>query len=144
MGGFNMLVVKTYLSLAGAKGIGLFAAESIQKGVIWWKDDASFNRVIPKAEADAYSELSKEFLETYATLKGDGGWYLCTDNARFVNHSDNPNTKPQNHIGPDGSGDWVASRDIAVGEEITSDYRLCCETCRNGLRFENKETPIKS
>ena len=65
----------------------------------------------------------------------DGVWYLCTVDARFVNHSYNPNTQ---QISEDNQ-DWIATMDIASGEEITSDYRSFCLDCRNGLGFDNKE-----
>lgn len=135
-----MLVVKTYIASTGVKGIGLFAAETISAGTVWFKEDHQFNRIFTKTEVDEYPPIVKDFLDIYSSLRDDGSLYLRIDNARFVNHSDRPNTKPQNHIGPDGSGDWVATRDIAVGEEITSDYRFVCEACRNGLCFENKES----
>jgi hypothetical protein len=134
-----MLMVRTYLSLAGSKGIGLFAGEPISAGHIWWKGDPTFDRIMSKEIVDSLPAITREFLGTYATANTDGSWYVCVDNARFVNHSDTPNTAPKDHVGPDGVGDWVASRNIDAGEEITSDYRFCCETCRIGLHFENKE-----
>jgi len=57
---------------------------------------------------------------------------MCVDNARFINHSDTPNT------GNDGY-DCPVLRDIQKDEELTCDYREICETCVNGLGFENKE-----
>jgi SET domain-containing protein len=134
-----MLIVKTYLAPAGEKGIGLFAAEPIPKGAIWWKDDQTFNRIFSPEEVSNAPEIVRNFMFHYATLKSNGSWYLYVDNARFVNHSDTPNTIQANGGSRDVEGDWIALKDIAVGEEITSNYNQFCETCKDGLAFENKE-----
>lgn len=130
-----MLVVRTYLAEVCGKGIGLFAAEPIPKGAIWWKNNSCFDMTIHKENAELMPPLAKEFLNRAACLREDGSWLLCVDDARFVNHSHKPNTAESN----DGSGDWIAAVDIAVGEEIVSDYRNLCETCKNGLPFDDKE-----
>ena len=50
---------------------------------------------------------------------------LNGDDARFLNHDDEPNT--------DNSGPvTLAARDIAAGEEITCDYLVCCLEERDG------------
>ena len=129
-----MLVVRTYLDKAGAKGIGLFAAELVPKGKVWWKDDRTFNKVICRREMEACKlPILLNFIETYGCQTDKGDWIVCVDNGRFVNHSNDPNTAA------DASGDWIATRDIAAGDEITSDYRELCRTCRRGVPFENKE-----
>lgn len=51
-----------------------------------------------------------------------GGKYIQTMFGRFINHSDNPNTKLVEH---DGCIYLVAIRRILLGEELTSDYREC-------------------
>ena len=71
-----------------------------------------------------------ECYQTY--IKDDGTMYMCVDNARFINHSDTPNTK---NVGDD----CAVTRDIQEGEELTCDYRTICLTCVDGLIFENKE-----
>jgi SET domain-containing protein len=48
---------------------------------------------------------------------------LCADNARFMNHADEPNTT-RVHIDGAIEDDDIATRDIRVGEEMTCDYRL--------------------
>jgi hypothetical protein len=45
-----------------------------------------------------------------------GLWVLCSDDARYMNHSDQPNLAIQGE-------DMHALRDIAAGEELTCDYR---------------------
>jgi SET domain-containing protein len=48
---------------------------------------------------------------------------LCIDNARFMNHADEPNTAGVHTAGAIDGYD-VATRDISKGEELTCDYRL--------------------
>jgi SET domain-containing protein len=134
-----MLTVKTVLKETGVKGIGLFAAEPIPKGYVWWRDNRELDRSISKSKFEALSELAKEFVNTYGTLDSDGNWYICLDNARFINHSDNPNTSQANSGMPTSSDAWITTSDIPIGEEITIDYRQICTTCKNGLPFANRE-----
>jgi SET domain-containing protein len=134
-----MLTVKTVLRETRTKGIGLFAAEPIAAGSVWWKDDRTFNRLISDAELSHLPDIARHFVFTYGALTGTGQWYVCLDNARFVNHSESPNTAPLSRARPAYSGDWIAVRDISVGEEITSDYRHFCATCQGGLPFRNAE-----
>ena len=108
-----MLVVKTKLKEIKGKGIGLIADQEVKKGQVTWK----FNPIIDiKVNKKDIPEEAKDFFKTYAV--DDGGDYLLlnTDNTRFTNHSDNPNTKTA------GKNKNVAVRDIHVGEEITIDY----------------------
>ena len=47
--------------------------------------------------------------------KEEGGYVLCSDDARFFNHSTNANCKS-------GIGKTHAIIDIKIGEEITDNY----------------------
>jgi len=127
-----MTVVKTKLKETKDKGIGLFADEFISKGEIWWKDTPEYDKIITKEEYNSYDVLQREFFDKYDFIKKDGTMYMCVDNARFINHSDTPNT---GNIGDD----CLTLRDIQKDEELTCDYRTICETCVNGINFENKE-----
>jgi uncharacterized protein len=53
-------------------------------------------------------------------------YVLRGDNWRYFNHSDNPTTISN----PISFGDDRAARDLAVGEELTSDYRTICDHVR--------------
>lgn len=127
-----MTVVKTKLKEVQGKGIGLFADQFIPKGTIWWKDTPLYDKIISKEEYESYDVIQKDFFDKYVFIKQDGTMYMCIDNARFINHSDKPNT---NNIGDD----CLANRDIQEGEELTCDYREICLTCKDVLPFENKE-----
>ncbi len=122
------LLVKTKLREVSGKGIGLFADEFIKKDQIIYQDDISFDRVISKTDLNKMPKVTQEFIKEYAAYsKSKESYYLCCDNARFWNHSDNPNTR---YV--DSSGAVFALRDIAVDEELTSDYREFCDHCKDG------------
>ncbi len=128
-----MLKIKTTIKEVEGKGIGLFAAEPLLVGEVWHIDELEFDK-----------EYSLEFVKEkglieyfyhYATYNKDKEvFYLCSDNARFVNHSENPNTWYDHD-----KGHCVATRPIEIGEEITCDYRNICDDSKyNGLDFEVK------
>lgn len=127
-----MTTIKTKLKETKNKGIGLFVDEFIPKGTLWWKEDLKYDKIISKEEYDSYSQIQKEFFDTYIFIKKDGTMYMCGDNARFINHSNTPNT---GNIG----NDCIVLKDIQKDEELTCDYREICELCKNGLDFNIKE-----
>ena len=114
-----MLLVSTYVAASEIEGVGVFAAAPIKKGALIWRLDTDFDRLIPADAYVAMPETKKELIDRYAYPSPDRPGYLVyeVDNGRFMNHDENPNT--------DFSGErcGVASRAIAVGEEITCDYR---------------------
>ena len=72
---------------------------------------------------DALPLHVREFIEHYGYLDFHlNRWLLHFDHGRFINHNDDPNIRPNYESDPHGVD--VAVRDIAVGEEITTDYRL--------------------
>jgi hypothetical protein len=110
-----MLLVKTYLDKSSIHGIGLFAAEFIPAGTLVWEFTEEFDQKFWKSNCDRLGGPFLKFLKTYAYVDGD--YVLCVDDARFMNHSSEPNTK-------NGHGEnTIASRDIQIGEEITCDYK---------------------
>jgi hypothetical protein len=77
--------------------------------LVWHPEEYAAIPMIPalRAQIDSYVYLDNKL----------GLYVLCTDDARFYNHSDDPNT------GPGASNDFdIAYRDIEVGEEILCDY----------------------
>jgi uncharacterized protein len=114
--------VKTKLGLStilGA-GIGLFADEFIPAGTIVWKYDPTFDLNISKEQFQEQTQLYKEFLTTYC-FSYNGAFILCVDNARFFNHSDNPNCYSDEY-NEHSLGYTKAKRDIQIGEELLDDY----------------------
>ncbi len=111
-----MLVVKTYLDKSEVNGIGCFADEFIPKGATIWQLSRGFDVVLILNEFLMLPAIAQEHILHFAYYnKEDGGYVLCSDNAKFFNHSDNPNTE-------DSTGVTTALRDIQKGEEILSDY----------------------
>ncbi len=112
-----MLLVKTTLGPSPVQGIGLFAAEPIARGTVIWRFDDRIDRRFSWAEREALPEPARSFVAKYSYPEalGDDVHFLDGDHARFMNHSDSPNT--------DCATDTIATCDIAVGEELLCDYR---------------------
>jgi SET domain-containing protein len=113
-----MLLVKTKLeeSKIPNAGIGCFAAEFIEAGTKIWEFSPEIDRVYKQNDLNNLSLLELEFLDKYS-YRNNNLYYLCVDNGRFINHSNNPNTKEDNKIQA-----TYASVDINIGEEIVSNY----------------------
>jgi SET domain-containing protein len=126
-----MLQVKTHLKEVEGKGIGLFASERLPMGTVWHKDEQEFDKKYSRQWVE--ENKMTDFFHHYANYEKESDtFYLCSDNARFVNHSEKPNT-----FYDADKGHCVATNDIEIGEEITCDYRNICNYDRdNGLSFE--------
>lgn len=119
-----MLVIKVKLREIKSKGIGVFADQKIIKGQSVWV----YNPVIDiRINRKDIPEKMKNFFEIYAVDTGEEYVSLNIDNARFINHSDNPNIKSLGSC-----KDNIAIRDIQIGEEITINYT---EIDINGVDF---------
>lgn len=114
-----MLLIKTTVLPSPIAGLGLFAAEPIAAGQVWWQFDARIDRTYTLEEVDELPEQVRDWLKTYAYLQG-GRWVLCGDHGIFVNHSDNPNSVTIGHQS-------LALRDIPAGGEIVENYREFCD-----------------
>lgn len=109
-----MLTVKTKLKEMEGKGIGLISNQFIKKGLIVWKYSPIIDKIISN---NKIPKQAKDFFETYSVEYGKTKKFFCMDNARFMNHSKNPNLKS---LGK--RKESVAIRDIKKGEEITINY----------------------
>lgn len=112
-----MLLIKTYLAASAIHGIGLFAAEPVAKGTVIWRYNERVDRKYTKKEREDMPEPARAFIATYTypEFVGSDVYILDGDHARFMNHSDEPNT--------DSRVDTIAIRDIGAGEELVCDYR---------------------
>jgi len=115
-----MLKVITYLEVSGVHGIGIFAGEDIPaKSVIW-----EFNpHVDLKYSCKEWQQLKEEVspqsfaaLERYS-YKEDNYYWLCLDNAQFMNHGDE-----DYNVVNESSCLMLARRDIKQGEELLCNY----------------------
>lgn len=118
-----MLLVQTTLGLSPIEGMGVFAAEFIPKGKPTWRFMHGLDQILSMDLVMTMQEPIRSGLQRYSYLDRKTGLYIyCLDNARFVNHSDTPNTEGQ-YPTNDPFGQDVATRDIQIGEELTCNYR---------------------
>ncbi len=110
-----MLLVKTYLDRSPIHGLGVFAAEPIQKETKIWRFVEGFDRCYTPKQFARLPKQAREFLKSYGYCV-DGEILFTVDNDHYINHSDNPNTYLK-------AGYTIAKRNIRKGEEITNDYR---------------------
>lgn len=111
-----MLTVKTYIDNSTIHGIGLFAKEFITQGTLVWQLEKGFDIVLNKKEFDELPDNAKQSILFYGHYQEEeGGYVLCSDDARFFNHSTSPNCKSE-------IGKTFAIKDINIGEEITDNY----------------------
>lgn len=116
-----MLLVKTRIGPSRIHGIGIFAAQFISKGEGLWRFEPGFDLELSKDDILRLSPPAQEQVLKYAYLDKELNKYiLCSDDARFFNHSKAPNTREVKS--EDGYGITVALKDIHEGEEITCDY----------------------
>ena len=111
-----MLLVRGRVRSSSIHGLGLFADQFIAKGTIIWKFQPGFDVEIPEDCLPSLSPAAQEQVLHYACYEKDKRRFiLSSDDDRFSNHDDNPNTIQ--------NGDTMyACRDIAFGEEITCSY----------------------
>lgn len=111
-----MLRVKTKLAQSSIDGIGLFADEFIPKGTVTWQYDPEFDVAFDEGALERIPEHVRGQFLKYSYFDHDLKKYiLCSDDQRFINHSNNPNivSTPEKD---------VAVQDIQPGEEIVCDY----------------------
>jgi hypothetical protein len=112
-----LLKVKTCIGQSRIHGIGLFAAEDVPAGTVIWQIEPPFDVFFDRESFELLTEIAKEHVDKYSYWSPEHQAYvLCGDDARFMNHSDEPNTSE----GCDRC--TVAVRDIAAGEELTCSY----------------------
>lgn len=118
-----MLLVRVRVDRSAIHGLGVFAEESIPKDTPVWRFTPGFDLDVDPELVHAQPEPLRERLLHYGYMDPRLGRYiLCCDDARFLNHSDDPNLRPDFSL--DRYGIDVAARDIRLGEELTVDYRF--------------------
>lgn len=134
-----MFRVPTFLAPSRLHGIGVFAGSDIPAATVIWEFTPEIDWRIPEAEFSRLPEPYRSTLRPYCYVEEDGTLVLCGDNARFMNHSFEPNCD-------DSAGPYTLTlRDIAAGEELTCDYRrFDLESARDGLRSWLEEASMNS
>ena len=111
-----MFRVPTYLAWSSIHGVGVFTPAEIPAGTLIWEFTPGVDWRFTAQELASFPQPYQAKLRTWCYLEEPGYYVLCGDNARFMNHSFEPNC--------DDSGDrTVALRRIAPAEELTCDYR---------------------
>lgn len=114
-----MLLVKTTTGTSATHGIGLFADQDIAKGDFVWAFGYPDVR-IAKTDVDAMPKVNSDFIwhHCYINPNNPDRLVLCSDNARFLNFTDDANLR-LSALTDDGEQRLFASRDIERGEELT-------------------------
>jgi hypothetical protein len=127
--------------VAESIGLGVFAKKDIPKGTIVYTMDP-LEVVISYKRKQSLPEAVNKILDKYSYIDARKRYILSWDQAKFVNHSCEPNTITS------GYGFEIAIRDIAAGEQITDDYGLLniehpmkchcgSSVCRNWVNIED-------
>jgi hypothetical protein len=122
------LLIDTRLLPSPIHGLGLFVPEPVSADTPVWVFDDRIDRIFaPEPDMMRAYPTFARMAELHACLIGGAGLLMLGDDARFINHSDDPN------LGLIATGDWrafKALRDIAAGEEITCNYEDICDDVR--------------
>ncbi len=121
-----MLTIATYLDRSLLHGIGVFAADNIAKGQVVWE----FNPLVDlEFTAEQWRKIERNsapesFLHIRRySYKEDNKYYLCVDNAQFMNHS-----KLAANVANDKlTNTMVACTNIRKGEELLCNYFEYCD-----------------
>ena len=111
-----MLLVNAKAGPSRIDSFGLITQEFIAQGTEVWKFMPGFDVLIPETFLAQLSPIARKQVLYWAYFDiATRTFILSSDDDRFTNHSDEPNTQ--------NVGDCVvAARDIHPGEEITCDY----------------------
>jgi SET domain-containing protein len=123
-----MLLVDAFLDRSPIQGLGVFAKRDIPMGTLVWQLDLRFDRLIDSLVYERLTGPAKDYLDRYAYPRRSDPRFIVleADDARYMNHADDPNCDFS-------AGDNAyALRDIAAGEELTCDYNVFFE---NGFEF---------
>ena len=113
-----MFTIQTYLAQSQIDGIGVFAGEFIASGAVIWKFEAGFDVIVSDEKFAELSKMAQAWILHYGYYnKQEGGYVLCMDNAKYTNHSSDPNMRAVDNRNPS-----ITTRDIQKGEEITENY----------------------
>lgn len=129
----NRISDLTEVKPSSIAGMGLFAKNFIPKGTLWWSGNNGdvflisrdqFQTLECSVESPMIKQLKDSILNYSYYVDIYDALVLCLDNARFVNHSFEPNSGPAIDpetlmVDPLAS---MATRDIYPGEEIFEDY----------------------
>lgn len=123
-----MFIIDTYLNTSKIHGIGVFSNQFVKKGEVIWIFNSKIDLLIKNSDINNFNSFQEIWFKKYAYFNKEvNKWLLCGDNARFTNHSLNPNTKVVN------INTVIAIKDIDINEELTENYNLSALNIDNSL-----------
>ncbi len=127
-----MLFVKAKVGPSSIDGLGLIAHQFIPEGSTIWQFTPDFDVALPETSLLNLTSATREQVIRYAYRDHVKKTLLLpSDDSRFTNHADTPNTRSFNHR-------TIAIRDIFPGEEITASYD---ELCAGAVKIEADARP---
>jgi SET domain-containing protein len=116
-----MLLIRTRVAPSPIHGVGVYACETVQPGTTVWRFDPGFDRVIDESELTNAPAAFRKYVDMYAYASSDlgGRLLLPCDHAKFLNHSDTPNTEALSFVS-------IARCLIEIDDEVTCDYGKFC------------------
>ncbi len=119
-----MLLIQTYIDKSEIQGLGVFCKAPIARGTAIWTLDPRFDRLIEVEQYESTTGPVRSYLDRYCYPRRSDPRYVVleADDARYMNHADDPN------CGFSSEDEAVALRDIAAGEELTCDYNVFFES----------------
>ena len=112
-----MLLVNASAGPSSIHDTGLFAREPIPTGTMMWVLKPGFDVLLTRAQLDDLSPTAQEQIRRFLYVDIETGLFvLCSDDARYMNHSERPNTRTIK------DQTWMIC-DVDAGEELTCDYR---------------------
>jgi SET domain-containing protein len=114
-----MMLIRTYIAPSAIQGIGVYSQDFVPKGTLIWGLHEQLDIQMSANDILALPPHMQEFIRVYAYphLERDGYVVVDSDNGRFMNHSDLPNTDFRDFY------HGYALYDLQPGEEVTCDYR---------------------
>jgi len=126
-----MSSIPTYVAASSIAGFGVFTPERLPAGTKIWNFSDGVDWRIGAEDFERLPEPCRERLRHFLYEEGDGALVLCGDNAKFMNHSTDPNCSDADPV------HTVTRRVVEAGEELTCDYREVDLGSRvDGLDFE--------
>lgn len=117
----HLLQVPTRLAPSTIHGIGVFATERVPAGTLVWRFTPGFDLDFDPVVVDDLPKHLRDWFAHYGYVDFHvQRLVICLDNARFINHSADPNLRSDYEL--DRFGQDYAARDIEAGEELTADY----------------------
>ena len=111
-----MLLVNASAGSSRIHGQGLIAHELIPEGTVIWALKPGFDVELTIEQFDELTPVVRQQVGRYVyTDMTTGKIVLCSDDAKYMNHSDTPNTRTLGQ-------QTTAVVDILPGEELTCDY----------------------